>query len=183
MNDMFKDDRQFILELKKGNRKAFAFLFKTHYSGLVSYVFNLCKNKKQAEDIVQNIIFKFWNKKESFDEKKSLKGYLYRMAYNEFVDEMRRQNKRLQFHEELKHQITLSHIESDEEVKDRKRAAVLKAIDNLPDKCRETFMLHKQNGLKYKEIAEELGISVKTVENHISKALRRIREELGGLKI
>lgn len=180
MNSVFKNNENLAKALQKGNKKAFAFLFDTYYKNLCKYIFGFTKNQKQSEDIVQNAMLSLWNARGTINPQKSVKSYLYKIAYHQFINEYRENKERLNYFGEVKKMALESHLdETDEDLKNR-QTLILSEIQKLPPKCREVFLLSKLHGLKYKEIAEELDISIKTVEIHMSKAIRKIREKLKG---
>ena len=172
----FNDDIVFRKELQKGNKKAFAFLFEIHYSNLCHYIQSFSKDPGLSQDVVQNCFAILWEQKSKINPKKSIKSYLYKIAYNQLINELRKQQKKEQYIDEIKKTGLDYFIEKDEQEISRIQRRVLNEINNLPEKCKEAFLLHKKSGLKYKEIAEELNISIKTVEKHISKALKHVRK-------
>ena len=151
--------------------KQFILHFKTLYLPLGMYAMRLTDDADVAEDLVQDSFIKAWNAIDCGDDIGSLKSYLYRVVRNECISYLRRQ----------KGNIDIADIPdiSDEAVDTSERDARLwRAIDSLPDKCREVFLLSKRDGFSNDEIAEELGISVKTVKNQMTKAYSRLRDAL-----
>lgn len=175
---MFKDNDVFLFdEIRKGNKKAFTYIFDNYYEHLCKYIYSYTKNTKQAEDIVQGSMLIIWENRQKIKPEKSVKNYIFKIAYHQFIDNYRKNKKHLNYIEEVK-QTSFNHfIEEDDEYIQSKNAILLHEIQNLPPKCKEVFLLNKQRGLKYKEIAEELNISIRTVENHVSKALKKIRSK------
>lgn len=173
-----KNDESLFEEIKKGNKKAFTFLFDSYYESLCTYIYSLTKDRKQAEDIVQDTMFIIWKSRNKIQSKLSVKNYMYKIAYHQFIDTYRKNKERLNYVDEVKKTALDYFIDKDDDYIKNKNAIVLAEIQNLPPKCREAFLLNKKLGLKYKEVAEELNISIKTVEIHISKALKRIRNKL-----
>lgn len=178
---MIKNNDVFLLdEIRKGNKKAFAYIFDNYYSHLCNYIYSYTKNAKQAEDIVQDSMLIIWENRQKIKPQKSVKNYIFKIAYHQFIDNYRKDKKHLDYVEEIK-QTSFNHFsEKDEEYLESKNAILLREIQNLPPKCKEVFLLNKQSGLKYKEIAEELNISIRTVENHISKAMKLIKKRIVG---
>lgn len=180
---MFKDNDSYLLkELHQGNKKAYAHLFNSYYTPLCNYVYSYTKNTKQAEDIVQDSLLKIWENRHKIKPQHSVKNYLYKIAYNQFIDNDRKNKKHLNYIDEVKRKSLNNLIEKDDDFLENKKAIILFEVQKLPPKCKEVFLLNKQNGLKYKEIAEELDISIRTVENHISKALKIIRNKIKQLR-
>ena len=117
-----------------------------------------------------------WNNKDTIEIKSSLKSYLYRSCYNEFIDDYKKRQKELDYIESIKFQALDFFVEEDSDNINKKVKLIYTAIEELPPKCKEVFKLHKIKGLKYREVAELLGISIKTVEVHMGKALRKIKK-------
>lgn len=143
-----------------------------NYTALGMYALRLCGDSYMAEDAVQNAVEAVWRQLSRGMEPISLKAYLYRTVHNETLALMRKANLTVSLE-------TAGDMEeiSEEEIDTAERdAALWRAIDRLPKKCREVFLLSKRDNLKYAEIARSLNISVKTVEAHMSKALRLLRK-------
>ncbi len=163
----------------------FNVLFLTHYQELCYYSYRLVGDTSTAEDLVQDVFYDLWLKKDRIDGSYSLKAYLYKIVYYKSVDFLRSCSLR----EEKQGMIQLSalcegfsddHIPEQEEILHTKD--LLKEIqfctDQLPGQCKKIFYLSRNKGLKNKEIAELLNISVKAVEKQITKALSEIRKHL-----
>lgn len=161
------------------SRQDFEYLFNEHYSRLCSYAYNFLKEKDGSEEIVQEVFFKLWIKRNEITIESSLESYLYRAVRNACLNLIKHINIREKYKE-----YNQETIEYDEQVdKDPMNASELElkiraSIDLLPEQRKKIFILSRYEQLKYKEIAEQLGISVKTVENQMGKALKFLREEL-----
>lgn len=179
MEIVFKNDLEFIKSLKKGDEKAYDFLINSYHHKLCTYAYSLIKDNDLSEDIVQNVFIKLWKKRLSLKDDFSVKKYLYKSVYNEFIDQYRKRKALTSL--EKKYIDTLNFIvEEEEENRLNKLAKIVKKeIENLPPKCKQTFLLSKQEGLTNIEIAEYLNVSVKSVEAHITKAFSLLREKLG----
>lgn len=149
--------------------------FKCHYRPLCLYILHYVHDTDIAEDIAQDCFSALWEKV-TMDgtDIGNIKSYLYATARNRSLNYMKK---------EAIYDPTLSPSDlegtlTDEEAEERsvREARMWTVIDTLPERCREIFLLNKRDGMKYKEIAERFQISVNTVDNHISKALRLIRE-------
>jgi RNA polymerase sigma-70 factor (ECF subfamily) len=175
---IFKDEKILIQEINKGNKKAFTFIYHKYYGDLCKYIYGYTKNRHKAEDVVQSTMLYIWDKKEHLNAEKSFKSYIYQIAYHQFINSYRQEKDKDNFIIEYKHTALSYFIEEKEELISEKSILVKKAIEDLPPKCKEAFLLNKKHGLKYKEVAKELNISVKTVEIHISKAIKRLKEKI-----
>ncbi len=154
-------------------------LFNSWYTPLCRMIYRIIKNQDQTEDIVQDVYIKLWEKRDSLKINTSLKAYLYRAALNNAYTYLEK-NKR---YPKLSIETTDFIIPTHSNTIDDLKAAELETKINqtlllLPPACREVFILSRQEEMSYKEIAETLEISVKTVENQMGKALKTFREEL-----
>ncbi len=164
-----------IIETKKEYEK----IFRTHYSELCSYAFNFMKDIDDAEEVVQSIFVKLWENKNNLHIKTSIKSYLYSSIRNRCLNSIKHIEVRERYKEFNKQEIELEqNLQDNESEKTEMEQKVRTIIDNMPEKRRRVFILSRYNRLKYKEIAEELSISIKTVENHMGKAMKTLRKEL-----
>lgn len=149
--------------------------FKYYYRPLCLYAIHYVRNMELAEDIVQDSFSALWEKlNEQEHPIENLKAYLYTMVRNRSLDYLKKE----QLFDMSLSPADLEETLTDEEAENRSlmEARMWTAIDALPERCWEVFLLNKRDGMKYKEIAELFGISVHTVDNHITKTLRLIRE-------
>ncbi len=161
------------------SRKGFEALFREHYDGLCTYVYFYLKDRAASEEVVQELFFNLWKKREELEITTSVKSYLYKSARNHSLNvikhiEVRENYKKL--NEEQRSEAE-SHSHHDMEVGEL-QARISKAIDKLPPERQKIFMMSRYEDLKYREIADKLDLSVKTVEAQMGKALKFLREEL-----
>ncbi|WP_237561838.1 RNA polymerase sigma factor [Flagellimonas algicola] len=164
--------------LSSGDAKAYDFLMDAFYQKLCSYAYTLTKDHGRAEDIVQNVFVEVWTNRKKINPNFSIKNYLYKSVYNEFIDQYRK-NKPVIFLEKKYMEALDLVIEKEEENLDELIKLVNVEIDNLPKKCKHIFLLNKKEGLTHVEISEHLGVSIKTVEGHITRAFKILGEKLG----
>lgn len=157
--------------------RVFQSYFYRYYTPLGMYVMRFCGNPEEAEDIVQETFSKAWHQFREGNLPEHPKSFLYRIAHNTTIDHLRSSRKEASTTLPIEQ---LSEMEVTEELIDtsERDARLWIAINKLPNRCREVFLLSKRDGLSHAEIAEELNISVKTVENQITKALKTLREIL-----
>ncbi|MFV0248753.1 MAG: RNA polymerase sigma factor [Tenacibaculum sp.] len=173
-------DKEFSKSLKRGDLKAYNKLFNTYYPKLYNYTLKLTNNTSVAKDIVQETFIKLWLNKQHIKPHLSVVNYLVKICHNEFLMHVRKTNKDRALLDALKAEAAyeiLCASNDEHSASDN----IKKAIDKLSPKCREAFMLSKYDKMKYKDIAKKMGISVKTVENHISKAYNELRKNLSSL--
>ena len=146
---------------------------------LYHYAYNIVAEDMTAEEAVQEVFLKLWQKRENINIETSVKAYLYRAVHNHCINFMNREKLKEKYQRHVSHSTPdygrspLSELQAKELY-----SGILAALKLLPEKCRTVFYLSRQEELSYKEIATQLGISVKTVENQISKALKILRNEL-----
>lgn len=165
-----------VVAMKKGDRKAFRYLFNLFYNRLVAYVTSYTHDKIQSEDIVQQAFISLWEDKSKLDETKSPKPYLYAIVYNKYIDTIKKAKKKEKLLSQIWERALVDRIEEDTDVLEKRIQKMKQVIDSLPPKCKEIIMLNKIQGVKYKEIADQMGISVKTVESQMRIAFIKIRK-------
>ena len=157
----------------------FESLFRYNFRPLCLYALHYLGDTGASEDIVQECFATLWEKLQQGTDVANRRAYLYMTVRNRCLDALRKKGLPT---ESLRPNDTYGIIDDDEaQESSQTEARLWTAIDSLPDKCREVFVLSKRDGLKYEEIAEELGLSVNTVRNQVSKALKILKE--GALKI
>lgn len=169
-------EKLLVQGLTDGNQDSYKIVFNQYYSWLYNYVYKLSNNSSLSEDLVQNVLLRLWEKKSTLRITTSLKNYLFRACHNEFLMHLRRQKKEYDTLDFLRWETIFEMYNSEEENQlDSDWLKLEKAIEQLPKKCREVFKLSRLEQKKHKEIADILGISTKTVEIHITKALRFLK--------
>ena len=154
-------------------------LFRLNYRPLCLYALHYLQDTDMAEDVVQECFTTLWEKLEQGTAVANRRAYLYMSVRNRCLDSLRRKGIPT---ESLKPYDTYGIIDDDDACeRSHIEAKLWTAIDSLPEKCRQVFLMSKRDGLKYEEIAEELGLSVNTVRNQISKALNTLKN--GAVKL
>lgn len=176
---MQESDQQVFLAIQSGQTPAFEMLFKTFYQPLCRFATTYLKDPDEAEEVVQAAFIGFWEKRKTISIDTSLKAYLYRAVRNACLNEIKHEQVK-QRHiagELLKPEAKsepADHLAIHVELEDKIRAA----IQTLPEQCRLIFTMSRFEELKYQEIADQLNLSVKTVENQMGKALKIMRVQL-----
>lgn len=174
----FEDEKILIDSLNKGNEEAFGFLFDKYHDRLYAYALSLVNENMMAQDIVQNVFIRTWKFRKKLNPLYSLQSFLYKTTYNEFVRTYQQNKPTLRVQARYFDTLNLIISESEESDVVQKVLAVSREVEKLPKKCRQIFKLSKVEGLTNMEIAEHLGLSIKTVENQLGKAYKILREKL-----
>lgn len=157
------------------DQEAFERLFREYFPPLMAFARKILVDEDDAREVVQNVFINLWEKRMEIDLSTPLKSYLFTSVHNRSLNVIR-DRKKFSSSEmpevagEWDVSMQIETMELEEKIRE--------VIGSLPEKCREVFELNRFDGLKYSEIAEALGISVKTVENQMSKALKILREKL-----
>ena len=171
---------ELLTRLKNGDMLAFDRVYELYSHKLFSFVFKILKNEAEADDIVQEVFVKIWESRDKLEDYKLLNSYIFTIAYNNSIDLIRKRISNTKYLEHLKNYAVInvtpnviSQIEFNE-----LNIQVEKLIGNLPERQKQVYLLHREEGLTYPEIAEQIGISKNTVGNHMAKALKYLRRNM-----
>ncbi len=170
---------ELIRDFKKGDSRAFEKLFQKYHKKLYAFLFNLLHSKEDAEEIVQETFIKIWEKREDFIDGYSFHSFLFTIAKNAFLNLNRKKINRVVFEDRLNFLEEISSGRTDDYILFKETKEIINTIiEGLPPKRKEIFLLRKIEGLSRKEIAEELNISISTVDNQLMKANIYLKDEL-----
>lgn len=167
---------------------AFEALFRAHYARLCAAVYHILGSRADAEEVVQEVLRRVWQHRARVELQGTLDHYCYRAVRNEAINRLRRRQRETAWHRKaalgagdgVLASLPALACPADQRVEDEEMlAAVARAVEALPERCRLVFELKWRQGLRYAEIAHALGIAEKTVENHLLKAIKAIRLALG----
>jgi len=163
----------------KLDKRAFEELFRSFFPSLVLFAQKYVPDQDTAKEIVHNVFINLWEKRQQVDTGSPLKSYLFTSVHNRCLNYIRDQ-KKFDKDETIFQRMDSADFSDGVDLLEEQELEqrIYDALHSLPEKCREIFMLNRFEGLKYAEIAEKLGISVKTVETQMSKALKILREKL-----
>ena len=166
------------VQTKTDSKRAIEDAFKTHFKGLHQYAYAIVKDEMMAEEMVQNVFYKLWKNKDTISITDTMAAYLYRSVYNESLNYLKHQKVKMAYRAHAAR--TMENINNAaEKLKLKQLEEKLdQALKELPEQCRTIFQMSRFEELKYLEIANKLGISVKTVENQMGKALKLLRLKL-----
>jgi RNA polymerase sigma-70 factor (family 1) len=173
-------DVQLIDRLKSGDDGALTAIYKKYWQQLYLSAYHILKDEQACEDIIQELFIKLWDNRSSVQISVSLKAYLYASiryeVYRQVRNSMSTSDVFDTLFDRLQTPVDYENIEYKELI-----AQVSSAVNALPQKCREVYKLSREEYLSHKQIASRLNISTKTVENHLTKALKQLRTSLGSL--
>ena len=170
------DDPELLLSIKAGDHKAFKTFFKTHHAFLYHFLLKKGMSEQQSEDLVQQAFVLIWEKRSEINVKKSLRAYLFKIAYNRMLNVIRDNSK---FEDNVTAFEGDSYNEPDHPIQNTELAtAIDKAIQSMPNKRQTVFRLCFIQEFTYRDAADILNVSHKTIENHMGLALKELREKL-----
>ena len=172
-------EQQVITSLREGQDTAFEMLFKSYYEPLCNYAYSFLNDREEAEEVVQSAFITVWDKRQSLEIQTSVKSYLYRMVRNGCLNVIKHVKVKAAH---LRHEMAGGEPSyegaSQGVISSELEQKIYEAMKALPEQCRLVFQLSRFEELKYQEIADQLNISVKTVENQMGKALKIMRTQL-----
>ena len=178
--DEERDDAALARRIKEGDHVAFRQFFDRYHGPLLAYLRKKGLDQDAAQDIVQNAFIKIWESRDQIDPSKSIKSFLYRIGYTRTLNYFRDTSK-------FDHEIDLNTraVNSsihEEAAFNQMQEYLLKVVQQMPERRRAVFELCFLEELTYRETAETLSISIKTVENHMALALKTIRSSMAAIK-
>lgn len=171
-------DSELLERLRQGDTLAFDTIFRTWYGPLVGTAERMLRDRAVAEELVQDVMLELWRRRETLSSDGSAQAYLFQATRNRVLNHLRHLRIEQRSEPEVRGESSATPQADSALVQEELDVAVQRAVQSLPDRCREVFELSRVHGLKYAEIARTLGISVKTVEAQMGKALRTLRERL-----
>lgn len=172
-------DSDIVNAIRQGQESAFEQMFRTYYERLCRYADTLLKDADEAEEMVQTVFLTIWEKRAELEITLSLKAYLYRAVHNHCLNRIKHFSVR-ETHREYSLYFQADGYDSVTEAiqANELEERIERAVSKLPEQCQVVFRMSRFDEMKYQEIADQLGLSVKTIENQIGKALRIMRHEL-----
>jgi RNA polymerase sigma-70 factor, ECF subfamily len=172
-------EKEVLEGLRNSDEMVFENIFKNYYQRLCSYAHSIIYDLDEAEETVQNTFLILWEKRETIDIHTSMKSYLYQAVHNSCLNRIKHYKVRRKYGEDMKREAEVvfdnaSQLLLDKEIEKQMNLA----IESLPKQCKAVFKLSRFESLTYAEIAEQLNLSVKTVDNHMVRALKLLRVKL-----
>lgn len=177
-------DEELMQEIKADNMFAFDILYKKYCKRVFKFAFSILKSPEESENLVQDVFLNLWENRLNVEKNSSIKSYVFTITYNSAVSIIRKKVRESEFVEYLKSLQEVGEESVDIALEYKELTDKLERILNeLPQRQKEVYLMHRVEGLKYNEIAERLNISVNTIENHMSRALKTIRQKLGNYSL
>lgn len=172
------NELKLFLQMQQGSRQAFEYFFNTYVDMLYAYALGYCRDTDGAEDLVQEAFVRFWTMREKITYSDSIYGYLQRTVKNTCINQKVRERVEERYRQELLSAGVEEFDWENDDSLEELRKMLLDAIDRLPEKCREIFVLSCVEGLKYHEVADKLGVTINTVKTQVRFGYKKIRSDL-----
>lgn len=174
-----QNDKSLFSKIAEGNKQAFDMLFRKYYTQLVRFAMGYLHDGPAAEEMVQEVFVRIWENAPRIEIETSILAYLYTSVRNQSLNFIKHENVKKKYEQEQSVVVDPDKDDFEEKVNVKFFKQILAmAVGSLPEKCREIFEMAKFEGLTYDEIAEYLQVSVKTVENQMGIALKKLREAM-----
>lgn len=172
------NDHDLFLQIKQGDLSSYEAIFRKYYAALARYATSMVRNQDIGEDITQEVFMYIWEKRDRIELHGELKSYLFSSVKNKCLNYIKLELPRQQALTDLSGVSEWGQTDMTTDETELLRKKIQRAIDQLPKKCQHIFVLSRYGGLTYNEIADELDLSAKTVENQMSIALKKLKEML-----
>lgn len=176
-------DNSLVSRLQDSDQEVYRLLFERHYKNLVIKAYQILKDENLSKDAAQDVFVALWNARKNLNSDMNFSSYLGRAVVNRSINQLKSRRHHATTDEAQINLLSTTERSPSQRLEDEELKTVLQqAINSMPDKCREIFMLCRMDQLSHKEIAQELGISTKTIENQMTKALKIIRAAIAKYK-
>lgn len=177
---MSKDEKILVKRLKNDDKIAFEELFKMYSERIYYFTIRYVKNKEEAEEITQEVFVRLWNRRFDLKLELSFSSYLFMIAKNAVIDLLRKRQKESVINEDITQDANSIAEQSNNSIEYKELLDIVSnSIAELPEKRQQIYLMIRNEGLSYKEIAEKLNISIKTVESHMRLALQQLKKSIG----
>lgn len=173
-----ENDKNLYQQIRKGDKKSFEVLFKAYYAPLCVFARKYIYDPDESEEVVQAFFLKFWDDRGKIEITTSVKSYLFSSVRNRCLNYIKHQKIRQDYQSDVMNNADLENHSSNYFMEIDLMQKINDSIDSLPKRRREIFILSREHGLKYREIADQMGISIKTVEAQMGQALKDLRDKL-----
>jgi len=167
-----------VRSLKKGDTSSFDRLYEKYYKKVYLFARGILKSHEDAENIVQEVFIKIWEKHKELDENRSFESFVFTISYNTSISLIRKKLREKHFLEEWYRRLVNEKPVVNEADYNNLQERTKKLINQLPERRRQVYRMCREEGLTYAEISKKLGISVNTVENHMAASLKFLHQHL-----
>lgn len=175
--EKFQDKIEMVRALSQGNQDAFRFLFLSYFPKVKAFITHLLKDEPLAEDLSQDIFVKLWENRDSLGLIQSFDAYVYRMAKNSVINQIKRDSYGDKYSKE--EYLRVEHVSMEEEIFAKEIQLLVElTVNKMPEQRKKIYRMSRVEGLKNDEIADKLNLSKKTIENHLNLALKEIRKTI-----
>jgi RNA polymerase sigma-70 factor (family 1) len=176
---MREEDKILVRRVLLDDKEAFQQLFTKYADRIYYFAMQYIRNKEESEEIAQEVFVKVWLRRFDLKEDLSFSSYIFTIAKNALIDTIRRRQKEIEFQENFSPGYNSSSTPTDEALELGELSSIIeKSIDELPTKRKQIYLLSRNEGLTYKQIADKLNISIKTVETHMRLALQQLKKNV-----
>jgi RNA polymerase sigma-70 factor (family 1) len=173
------EDKILVVKVKNDDQMAFQQLFEKYAERIYYFSMRYIKNKEEAEEIAQEVFVRVWLRRHDLKEELSFSSYIFMIAKNALIDTIRRKQKETIFQDNIKPNTELYSSSSNDSMEYKELSTLIdRSIAELPLKRKQIYLLSRDEGLTYKQIAEKLNISIKTVETHMRLALQQLKKSV-----
>ena len=177
-----QNDKNLFIQINKGNKQSFELLFRTYYASLILFARTYIPDQDDCEEIVQGFFLKLWEDRSKINITNSVKSYLFSSIRNRCLNQIKHEKIKQEYQNQVMNspadELSISNYFIEPDLIEK----INNCINELPPRRKEIFILSREHGLKYREIADQLGISIKTVETQMGHALQELREKLKDYK-
>jgi RNA polymerase sigma-19 factor, ECF subfamily len=174
--DITYDEKELLLQLMQGDTNAFTEIYELYKDKVFAFAFTLTKSKDTAEEAVQEVFFKLWERREQINTELSFTAYVKKIAYHCIIDFFRKVKRDRTIRQKLQdNMLALQHTHEDELIGKELTKLYLQAVDQLPPQRKRIYTLSREQHFSYEEIAGEMGLSKYTVRNQMAEAIQSIR--------
>ena len=171
-------EKELVEKIKAGDALSFKKLFDTYSNQLLNFALQYLNNPPAAEDVVQEVFVKIWINRSRLNPSLSIKSYLFTAVRNQSLKFTRDSNLKQEKHEYLQKENETAKSPEEELQENELTELFYRALEKLPDRCRQIFSMSRFEDLSYAEIATTLGISINTVKTQMSRAIKSLRKQL-----
>ena len=180
-------EKEIIKGIQSANQKSFGYLIQLYFNSITLYARSIVLDAELAREIVQDVFLKIWNNRDTLEIKSSLKSYIYQMTHNLCIDHLRnkanKRNPNIVSYDDLAMRLEIFELEDPDSFFDtlfseQMEDAIHHAIEDLPEQCREVFVLSRYEMLSYPEISKKLNISLSTTKTQMVRAMHKLKDAL-----